>query len=347
MDKKAKTLAEQIDEYINVWCAAKQRPATLYSKKTLFNRILKFLNGRELTLDTANEFIGEHRKRGSTHNTIATETRNIRAFSNWQAKRGYADSFASEMPQPKPIPLDPDILQDNILQEIIDFGTEPRPFKPGKGGDHALHRFAKSEARAALHFMRLHGTRIGETLNIKGKDLKLNDDPPSVWLIRKGGHRVLLPLHLDFIEELKRRKDKDRVFETNRERCNTLLQRGAKAMGISEHLVNHSLRHSFATNKIREGNTLPQVSRILGHSDITITDKMYTHLNINDISKTMNSNAVYGIPIQDKLDDLQRYVKDRFKKDPRFRIADIDQSETEEEIEMIVRVVAKKPINRK
>lgn len=338
-----KTLAQQIDEYINGWCVLDgQADTTRYSKRTLFNRLLTFLDGRDLTLETARQFIIEHTQKGNSLNTIATETRNLRAFSNWQEKRGYATSFASEMIQPKQIPTEMEILPDKILEEIINFGTEPKPFMPRKSGDHAGHRFAKGEARAALQFMRLHGTRVGETLSIRGKDLKLNDDPPSVWITRKGGKRVLLPLHLDFIEELKKRTAKERVFETNRERCNLSIQRGAVMMGYSEKLVNHSLRHSFATNKIREGNYLPQVSRILGHSEIGITDKLYSHLNLIDISKVLNSNAVYGIPVQDKLDDLQRYIKDKFKKDPRFSIAEMTQQEDSLEIEVNIRIISRK-----
>ena len=61
------------------------------------------------------------------------------------------------------------------------------------------------------------------------------------------------------------------------------LQRAAVKAGISRRIDNHTLRHSFGSNKIRAGWGLKKVSMILGHSDISITAKIYTHLLDGDL----------------------------------------------------------------
>ena len=50
-----------------------------------------------------------------------------------------------------------------------------------------------------------------------------------------------------------------------------------KNAGVKEIRV-HDLRHSFATNAIQNGCDIVAVSKYLGHSDITTTLKVYTHL---------------------------------------------------------------------
>jgi hypothetical protein len=45
----------------------------------------------------------------------------------------------------------------------------------------------------------------------------------------------------------------------------------------------HTLRHSYGNNKIRQGWGLKKVSLILGHSDISMTANVYTHLLDGDL----------------------------------------------------------------
>lgn len=51
----------------------------------------------------------------------------------------------------------------------------------------------------------------------------------------------------------------------------------------------HDFRHSHASNLISDGVSIPAVSRRLGHSDINITLKTYTHLIKSDNDKLMES----------------------------------------------------------
>lgn len=54
-----------------------------------------------------------------------------------------------------------------------------------------------------------------------------------------------------------------------------IMQQAGRAAGI--HLFAHKLRHSFASNLLRRGATLPEVSSYLGHSNLTTTVQYYLH----------------------------------------------------------------------
>ncbi len=61
------------------------------------------------------------------------------------------------------------------------------------------------------------------------------------------------------------------------------LKRTAKSAGIKKRIDLHTLRHSYGSNKIRAGWGIKKVSVLLGHSDISITASIYTHLLDGDL----------------------------------------------------------------
>ena len=52
------------------------------------------------------------------------------------------------------------------------------------------------------------------------------------------------------------------------------LQRAARRAGIMKRIDIHCLRHSYGSNKIRQGWGLKKVSMLLGHSDIGLTSRV-------------------------------------------------------------------------
>ena len=61
------------------------------------------------------------------------------------------------------------------------------------------------------------------------------------------------------------------------------LKVAAKKAGIEKRIDVHTLRHSYGSNKLREGWGLKKVSVLLGHSDIAITAGVYSHLLDGDL----------------------------------------------------------------
>ncbi|MEM0365741.1 MAG: tyrosine-type recombinase/integrase, partial [Acidilobaceae archaeon] len=54
----------------------------------------------------------------------------------------------------------------------------------------------------------------------------------------------------------------------------------------------HILRHTFATEALRRGMSLPILQRILGHSDLKVT-QLYLHLTAEDVRREYE--RVFGI----------------------------------------------------
>ena len=58
----------------------------------------------------------------------------------------------------------------------------------------------------------------------------------------------------------------------------------------------HALRHYFASEALRRGVDLARVSRLMGHSSIAITSKLYIHLEIDDLADAMAIFEAGGKP---------------------------------------------------
>jgi integrase len=51
----------------------------------------------------------------------------------------------------------------------------------------------------------------------------------------------------------------------------------------------HSLRHTFGSRLARNGVGLVQVQRLMGHSDPKLTAQVYTHLDVEDLRKAVDT----------------------------------------------------------
>ena len=143
--------------------------------------------------------------------------------------------------------------------------------------------------RPLVDFLANTGLRRSEALNLKWTDIDLSAGFIQIRQSKNGKPRTI-PLEaqaFDAIKDLQKKsgfvflyRDGTRPHEDSFLKP---LRRAGKRVGIEKRIDLHTLRHSYGSNKIRMGWGLKKVSMLLGHSDISITSNVYTHLLDGDL----------------------------------------------------------------
>jgi integrase/recombinase XerD len=147
--------------------------------------------------------------------------------------------------------------------------------------------------RAMLEFAYASGVRVSELIDLRVRNLHLDEEFASVF--GKGAKERLVPIGRRAIgalsvylretrPRLDRGKSEGRVFLNARGGPLTrmgvwkILREHVRAAGIEKRVTPHTLRHSFATHLLEGGADLAAVQEMLGHADISTT-QIYTHVD--------------------------------------------------------------------
>jgi integrase/recombinase XerD len=153
------------------------------------------------------------------------------------------------------------------------------------------------------------GNRIQETLDLDARHLHL-DKPYYVRLLGKGKKERVSPLWpetADVLRELLGRRGVDlqsavplfvnqRGERLGRDGAAYILAKHVRAAqrrvtSLSRKRVHpHSLRHTTAVHMRRAGDDLNAIAAVLGHSQITTTDRFYGHVDLEEKRKAIEAN---------------------------------------------------------
>jgi integrase len=125
------------------------------------------------------------------------------------------------------------------------------------------------------------GMRIAEVFGLKWSDLLFSEELIAVGAKLKGGKFRYVPLTPELASKLKRYPvvlGEDRIFPpekgatTTRQRVDKSFETVLDVAGIKDFRF-HDLRHTFASWYMMNGGDLYELAKILGHSNIKMTER--------------------------------------------------------------------------
>ena len=161
-------------------------------------------------------------------------------------------------------------------------------------------RYITSQRNKTMIQLLLHtGLRLSEMTNLKWNDIDLMTGQVKV-VEGKGLKDRILWLDektLTMLGKWKQRQFKewgrsDLVFTTRTLRpldgkaVRSMIKTYSDKAGINKHITTHSLRHTFASDLLRDTKNIRIVQKALGHADISST-QIYTHIVDDELEEAL------------------------------------------------------------
>jgi site-specific recombinase XerD len=284
-DQKTIDLLASFENFLMVSQLEGKRPRTIGWYKEVVLPFVMFCKDA-LMPETIERYVSELFKKKLKLATIDNRLRGIRAFLNFLHREGYTEEnfaqYVRKIKLPKQYPY---ILTDEQVQALLKTCNK--------------HSFEGQRNYTILVLFLDTGLRLSELINLSVSDLNLNK---RSILVRngKGGKDREVYLGKTALKELAKWLSirghfayEDRLFLTRqgeqlkKRHVETILERLAKKAGLTGVRVSpHTLRHTFATNFIRNGGDVFSLQRILGHASIE-TCMIYVHLGGRHLQEAM------------------------------------------------------------
>jgi integrase len=153
--------------------------------------------------------------------------------------------------------------------------------------------------RCLVLWSALTGMRQGESLSLRWRHVDLDRGVVHIESGKnfktKAGKRRTIPISsagVQLLRLLPRQNMEDCVFTLNGnclhgQWVGEKVRRYVRSLGLNRKLNFHSLRHSFASWLAMDGVSIYQISRLLGHSDVSVTQEFYAHLQPEDLRESV------------------------------------------------------------
>lgn len=167
--------------------------------------------------------------------------------------------------------------------------------------------------KAILELLFSTGLRVSELASLKTDYVNLKRDEFSVRgkgdkvrvVFLSDSAKVAIKAYLDkrrdaspclFISHDRAKKGREDAGPLTPRSIQRLVERYAKAAGITKRITPHTLRHTFATDLLMNGADIRSVQSMLGHASI-VTTQIYTHVtnaHLKDIHKKFHGKKSEG-----------------------------------------------------
>lgn len=252
------------------------------SIRTTFNELIKEIGNillSELSKSTLQGYI-EIRLRKVSPYAVKRDIANLSSAFNWGISKNYLNEnpcYGIKKPKiPQKMPL---FFTENEFQTLL-----------SSIKDKDLHNL--------VEFASLTGLRQSDLINLTWEQVNFRngsiilDNRSSMTKSRKVHNLPLNIRALQILTERELNKNSTLVFTyldrpIKQDFISKKFRKLVKACSINPNLNFHSIRHSFASWLIQKGVSIYQVSKLLTHSDMRVT-QIYTHLSSEDLRNSVN-----------------------------------------------------------
>lgn len=294
-----------ITKALAVWSTDKERvgtaSTTMRNYRSLTNQILAYAKAHglvllsQLTPARAYEMAVAWEGKPSTNAMRITRLKEFGAFAvkrEWVAKDPTTAIDRPSVGRDQVEPYSPE--EEAKIEAALDTWTSV--LSRLKGGRWSLR---PTTFKCLVHVFKDTGLRISDAMRVRPEIVEPSDGGGGKVTLeqmktdRRGGGRVTVYLRADTVEELRtvprisakypfmeecaderdRNLWKEHVFN-QAQRAREALRLLGKASGVHD-VRPHRFRHTLAIKKLMSGWALEDVSRLLGHSSINITEKYY------------------------------------------------------------------------
>ncbi|MFH1858115.1 MAG: site-specific tyrosine recombinase XerD [Candidatus Omnitrophota bacterium] len=258
---------------------------TLSSYHRDLEKYFQYLSKKGVSLEKVGRedirsFMMVEKDKGLSATSISRGLATLRTFHRFLVREGFLkDDPTSLLESPKLWQKLPDVLS---IAEVDRLLSAP-----------SGRNWMALRDRALLECLYAAGLRVSELASLKLEDVHL--DVGFLRCLGKGNKERIVPLGKTAVlavrrylkrarPRLLRSKDKDCLFlsrlgrRLSRQSLWKIIRKSAHEARIQKRITPHTLRHSFATHLLERGADLRAVQEMLGHSDISTTQR-YTHVD--------------------------------------------------------------------
>jgi integrase/recombinase XerC len=240
-------------------------------------------------------WLAERARQGLARTSTARAFSSVRSFFRFLDKRGLAHNASITAIQTPKLPRSvPKALSERDMEDFLE--------QPPAAGD----GWTGQRDAAVLLLLYGAGLRIGEALSLgKGVvDGLLDDGQDTLAITGKGNKTRLVPLLPAALDAMRAYRDACPFMNALGPRDAFFLgARGApldpaivqkrvrdlrRALGLTEAVTPHALRHSFATHLLAAGGDLRTIQELLGHASLSTTQR-YTDVDSARLSAVYRS----------------------------------------------------------
>ncbi len=133
------------------------------------------------------------------------------------------------------------------------------------------------------------GARLDEILTLKWKDVNFENGCIQLLWTKNGEDRLIHVSDevLNYLKSLPQDRENVVVSQYQKQWTHSQYRKQfnkfRKKIGFHIYWCNHVLRHSFATNYLKQGNDMLQLQKILGHKTLQMTVNLYGQIEASDV----------------------------------------------------------------